>query len=105
MAYTDLAPEAVSLTNEVIAVAAAPDQVEEEVVMRIEARRVIRLVRRKLDPIERRVITWRYGLAGAPELSLRDVAERMGTSVGTAFNTERRALEKLRGAYDEEPAA
>lgn len=72
--------ETVALTDAVIATAAAADQVEEDVVIRIEAGRVRRLIREQLDPIEQRVIIWRFGIAGAPKLTLREVGDRLGFS-------------------------
>lgn len=96
---------AVALTDHVIATAKAPDQVEDDVVVSIEAARVRRLVRERLDPVEQRVLIWHFGLAGAPKLTLREIADRMGFCAVTALNIERRAIAKLRAEYDQERAA
>ncbi|SRR5581483_4270761 len=77
--------------------------VEETAIASIEAARVRRFVR-ALPEIERRVIRWRYGL-GCPELSFQEIADRLGMGKTTVFDVERRAIEMLRGFYEQEPLA
>ncbi len=71
--------------------------VHEAAVSSIEAARVRRLVG-GLPQLERHVICWRYGLGGE-SLSVRQVAARLGVSLGGAWKIEQRALEQLRGHY------
>jgi RNA polymerase sporulation-specific sigma factor len=83
---------------------ADPDvDVHQAVVVSIEAARVRQLVRR-LPMLERKVIAWRFGLAGE-QLSFRQVAERLGVSKANAIAIEQRALDRLRGCYGAEEDA
>lgn len=75
-----------------------PDgDVNETAVVSIEAARVRRFVR-ALPVLERKVIAYRYGLAGQP-MTCRQVAERLNISKSTVSVIEQRALERLRGMY------
>jgi RNA polymerase sigma factor (sigma-70 family) len=69
----------------------------EQAVASLEAARLRRLIG-KLPELEQRVLRWRYGLNGE-RLAHRQVAARLGVSVGTAWTLEQRALEMLRGEY------
>jgi RNA polymerase sigma factor (sigma-70 family) len=73
------------------------------VVANLEAARIRRLVA-QLPPAERAVIRWRYGLGG-DRLTHREIAARLGISVGGAWNLEQRALELLRGSVGVAEAA
>lgn len=53
----------------------------------------------RLPHLERRVITWRYGLGGEDRLSQRQVAHRLGVSPSSAHRFEQRALTALRDMY------
>jgi RNA polymerase sporulation-specific sigma factor len=85
---------------------ADPDaDVHEAAVSSIEAARVRRMVR-TLPVLERHVIAWRYGLAGQPPLTVREVAARLGIGKSTVADIEARALSRMRGAVgEEEPSA
>jgi DNA-directed RNA polymerase sigma subunit (sigma70/sigma32) len=80
-----------------------PETQEQAIVNRERARRRRELLAR--PPLERRVLSWRYGLADGGELSVRQVARRLNTSVGSAWNIEQRALQMLRASYGVEAAA
>ena len=76
-------------------------RVDETAVRNIEAQRVRALLAQLPSP-ERAVLSWRFGL-GCQEMSHRAVAERLGVSVGTAWNIEQRGLALLR-SYWHRPA-
>ncbi len=83
-----------------------PDQavdVELAAVTSIEAARVRRELCR-LPELERIVICWRYGIGCMP-VGHREIARRLNVSLGTAWNIEQRALERLRDAYRTRSAA
>jgi DNA-directed RNA polymerase sigma subunit (sigma70/sigma32) len=63
----------------------------------LEGARLRREIRR-LPIIERHVICWRNGLAGE-RLGVREVAKRLGIARSTAYDIERRGMERLRAAY------
>lgn len=67
----------------------------DQVISNLEVARVRRLVR-ALPPIERRVVCWRFGLLGEPELPQREIARRLGISVDRAWRAEHHALMRLR---------
>lgn len=71
--------------------------VHEAAVASIEAARVRRFID-WLPEIERRVIRWRYGI-DCDQLTLREIAGRLGMGKSTVGDIEQRALARLRGAY------
>jgi RNA polymerase sigma factor (sigma-70 family) len=81
-----------------------PDQdPHDHVVASMEAARLHRLLAR-LPQLERRVLRRRYGL-GCEQLTLRQIASRLGVPVGDARRLERQALEHLRAEYGLKEAA
>jgi RNA polymerase sigma factor (sigma-70 family) len=80
------------------AVADHSADVHEAAVASIEVARLRRAFR-TLPELERRVLAWRFGLAGTEQLSIRQIATRLGLSVGTVWNLEQRGLEALRSDY------
>lgn len=72
----------------------------------ISAREQVEQVRRAVDTCltdqERRVICLRYGLDGKPPVRQREVAQAIGISRSYVSRIEKRALEKLRKALEEE---
>ncbi len=70
----------------------------------VSARESVRQVRSAvaacLTPIERQVITLRYGLNGEAPRRQREVAESTGISRSYVSRIEKRALEKLRRALE-----
>jgi DNA-directed RNA polymerase sigma subunit (sigma70/sigma32) len=50
----------------------------------------------QLDPDLRRVVLFRYGIAGFPQQTLRELAHHMGISPAGVLKLERRALDCLR---------
>jgi DNA-directed RNA polymerase specialized sigma24 family protein len=64
-------------------------------------------VRRRLgllDQPDRAVIEWRFGIR-RPQLNHREIAARLGVSVGTVWTIEQRALARLRSEFGFEEAA
>ncbi|MGN0998206.1 MAG: RNA polymerase sporulation sigma factor SigK [Faecousia sp.] len=72
----------------------------------ISAREQVEQVRRAVDTCltdqERSVICLRYGLEGKPPVRQREVAQAVGISRSYVSRIEKRALEKLRRALEEE---
>lgn len=62
---------------------------------------VRKYVQQLLDPREREIIMLRYGLGALPPLPQREVAERCGISRSYVSRIEKKALEKLRKAFDD----
>ena len=77
--------------------------VHDEAVALIEAARLRRRLS-QLPAIEGAVVRWRYGI-DAEQLSVRQVAARLGVSGSTALAIERRAIDALRDHYGLETAA
>ena len=65
-----------------------------------ETKRLGALLESVLEPRERELIRWRYGLGGRPRLPQREVAEKLGVSRSYVSRLEKRALEKLRAAME-----
>jgi RNA polymerase sigma factor (sigma-70 family) len=80
-----------SLVDPLTELAAEPDVAP---VVSIHVLRVRRAIRR-LPALERRVLSWRYGLDGL-RLTLAEIAQQLGVSVSTVHRIERRALATLR---------
>jgi DNA-directed RNA polymerase specialized sigma subunit len=53
---------------------------------------------RRLPLIERKVITWRYGLEGM-ELTHQEIADRLEIAAKTSWKIEQQALAMLRAAF------
>ena len=79
------------------------ENLPEEVMRSVEGERALTLVRTRLDPRERQVITLRFGLNGAPALTQREVADRLGISRSYVSRIEKAALEKLKEGFGIKP--
>ncbi len=77
------------------------DNIAEEVERKIRVEKAMRYVGSVLDDRERQIIRMRYGLAGKPAMTQKDVAERLGISRSYVSRIEKGALEKLRAAFGE----
>ena len=62
---------------------------------------LIACVNTVLDPREREIIIYRYGLAGGQSLAQREVALKCGISRSYVSRIEKRALEKLKNALED----
>ena len=58
------------------------------------------MMERCLTKREKRVLTLRYGLSGAPPLTQRETAEQCGISRSYVSRIETKALEKLRAEFN-----
>ena len=62
-------------------------------------KRALALVRTRLDPRERQVITLRFGLCGAPAMTQREIADQLGISRSYVSRIEKAALDKLKEGF------
>lgn len=80
------------------------EQEQIDVVDRMEAEnklsRLSGLIHDKLNEREREIITLRYGLTSEYEVTQREIGRKLGISRSYVSRIEKRALEKLREAYE-----
>ncbi len=80
------------------------EQEQVDVVDRMEAEnklsRLSGLIHDKLNEREREIITLRYGLTSEYEVTQREIGRKLGISRSYVSRIEKRALEKLREAYE-----
>ena len=67
----------------------------------VHAEALRRHLRERLDPRDRSILAFRYGLTGARPLTQRETAARLGISRSYVSRLESRALKKLREAFAE----
>lgn len=80
-------------------VISSEENLAEDVMRHVEGERAFLLVRTRLDPRERQVITLRYGLDGFPPLTQREIAMKLGISRSYVSRIEKAAIEKLRDGF------
>ena len=80
-------------------VISSEEDLPEEVMRSVEADRALALVRTRLDPRERQIITLRFGLSGVPAMTQREIALKMGISRSYVSRIEKAALDKLRDGF------
>ncbi len=80
-------------------VISSEEDLPEEVMRDVEADRALALVRTRLDTRERQVITLRFGLGGAPVLTQRQIAQRLGISRSYVSRIEKAAIDKLKEGF------
>ncbi len=80
-------------------VISSEENLTEEVMRRVEGERAMLLVRTRLDPRERQVITLRFGLGGVPAMTQREIAVKLGISRSYVSRIEKAAIEKLREGF------
>ena len=80
-------------------VISSEEDLPEEVMRSVEAERALALVRTRLDARERQIITLRFGLNGAPVMTQREIALRMGISRSYVSRIEKAALDKLKEGF------
>lgn len=80
------------------------EQDQIDVIDRMEAEdklsRLSGLIHDKLNDREREIITLRYGLTSEYEVTQREIGRKLGISRSYVSRIEKRALEKLREAFD-----
>ncbi len=84
-------------------VISSEEDLPEEVMRDVEADRALALVRTRLDTRERQVITLRFGLGGAPVLTQREIAQKLGISRSYVSRIEKAAIDKLRAGFGLSP--
>ena len=83
-----------------IDVISSDENISEETERKIMSERAMKCIKTKLTLRERQVIIMRYGLCNSPELTQREIAEKLGISRSYVSRIEKGALEKLKGALD-----
>ena len=73
---------------------------EESVDRKIDGEKLRRIVERELDPREKQIIMLRYGFSGCRPLTQREIARKMDISRSYVSRIEKKALEKLRAAFE-----
>ena len=80
-------------------VISSEEDLPEEVMRSVEADRALALVRTHLDPRERQIITLRFGLNGAPPMTQREIAIKLGISRSYVSRIEKAAIDKLKDGF------
>ncbi len=80
-------------------VISSDENLSDDVMRRVEAERAVSLVRTRLDPRERQVITLRFGLGNTPAMTQREIAVKLGISRSYVSRIEKAAIEKLREGF------
>ena len=80
-------------------VISSEEDLPEDVMRSVEADRALTLVRTRLEPRERQVITLRFGLNGAPAMTQREIADKLGISRSYVSRIEKAALDKLKEGF------
>lgn len=78
-----------------IDVISVDDTIAEDLDLRLKSRRAMEIVNTVLEPREKEVVVMRYGLNGAPPVTQREAAERLGISRSYISRIEKAALQKL----------
>ncbi len=80
-------------------VISSEENLAEDVMRHVEGQRALMLVRTRLEPRERQVISLRFGLDGIPSLTQREIAVKLGISRSYVSRIEKAAIEKLRDGF------
>lgn len=78
----------------------AQEDFAQELCKREDIQKVRRLVETLLPPREKEIITLRYGFFGQPELTQREIGEKLGISRSYVSRIEKKALLTLRTAFE-----
>lgn len=78
--------------------------IAEQIILDDNIRQLYCYIKLLLDDRELNVITLRYGLFGQPPLTQREVAAKLSISRSYVSRIEKKALHKLRNAFDRLPA-
>lgn len=80
---------------------ATDDHILEDIDLRMKVRQLYDAVKTRLSPREREIILLRYGLTGQRPLVQREIAKKLNISRSYVSRLEKKALQKLRKAFDE----
>ena len=80
---------------------ATDDHILEDIDLRMKVRQLYDAVKTCLSPREREIILLRYGLTGQRPLVQREIAKKLNISRSYVSRLEKKALQKLRKAFDE----
>ena len=80
-------------------VISSEEDLPDEVMRSVEADRAMTLIRTRLEPRERQVITLRFGLGGVPAMTQREIASKLGISRSYVSRIEKAALDKLKEGF------
>ena len=80
---------------------ATDDHILEDIDLRMKVRQLYDAVKTRLSPREREIVLLRYGLMGQRPLVQREVAKKLNISRSYVSRLEKKALQKLRKAFDE----
>lgn len=81
-----------------IDVISCDDTIADDLDVKLNGARAVKLIGIVLDEREREIILMRYGLCGAPPVTQRELAAKLGISRSYVSRIEKAALEKLRAA-------
>ena len=84
-----------------IDIISSDDTIAEDLELKVQTERAIELIKTILDERERQIIIMRYGLAGSPPKTQREVADELEISRSYVSRIEKKALERLRHAFGE----
>lgn len=76
------------------------DTIADDLDIKIKSEQVNRYVEQLKDPREREIIRLRYGLGNLEPLTQRETASKLKISRSYVSRLEKRALEKLRDAFE-----
>lgn len=80
---------------------ATDDHILEDIDLRMKVRQLYDAVKTRLSPREREIVLLRYGLTGQRPLVQREIAKKLNISRSYVSRLEKKALQKLRKAFDE----
>ena len=80
-------------------VISSEEDLPEEVMRSVEADRALALIRTRLEPRERQVITLRFGLGGIPAMTQREISLKLGISRSYVSRIEKAAIDKLKEGF------
>ena len=88
-------------------ICSADVDIEEDVILKINSEKLYRFINEELDEREREIIAKRYGIPDkygrvCKPMAQREIAKELGISRSYISRIEKRALEKLRGKFDDQ---
>jgi len=70
--------------------------VEDEVFLKINSKKLINAIKSSLSPVEQKIIIWRYGIGGGGRKTQQEVSEQLGISRSYVSRIEKRSIKKLK---------